>query len=102
MSELDFGELEGQRPSNETRPREPRGERTSTPQRRRARRSDLAVIVAVRVVDVMAMTIDDVIDVTVVLDRLVTALRPVDVLRVVTFAIVTAVRGAHVSFYGPE
>ena len=60
------------------------------------------MIVAVRVVDVMAMTIDDVVDVTVVLDRVVAALRPVDVLRIVTFAIVTAALGAHASFYGPE
>jgi len=60
------------------------------------------VIVAVRAVDVMAMTVDDVVDVAVVLDRVVAALRAVDVLRIVTFAIVTAVVRAHVSFYGPE
>jgi hypothetical protein len=59
------------------------------------------VIVAVRAVDMMAMTIDDVIDVPVVFDRVVPALRAVDVLRVVTFAIVTAVVRAHASFYGP-
>ena len=60
------------------------------------------MIVAVRAVDVMAMTVDDVVDVAVVLDRVVAALRAVDVLRIVTFAIVTAVVRAHVSFYGPE
>ena len=60
------------------------------------------MIVAVRVVDVMAMTIHDVVGVTVVLDRFVAALRAVRVLRVVTFANVIAVLGAHVSLYGPE
>jgi len=44
------------------------------------------VIVAVRAVDVMAVTIDDVVDVTVVLHRVVAAARTVDVLRIVTFA----------------
>jgi len=60
------------------------------------------VIVAVRAVDVMAVTIDDVVDVTVVLHRVVAAAQTVDVLRIVTFAIVTAVVRAHASFYGPE
>ena len=66
------------------------------------RRSDLAVIVAVRAVDVVAMTVDDVVDVAVVLHGVVAAARTVRVLRIVTFAIVTAVVRAHVSLYGPE
>ena len=60
------------------------------------------MIVAVRAVDVMAVTIDDVVDVTVVLNRLVPAARPVRVLRIVTLTNVVAVFRAHVSFYGPE
>ncbi len=47
---------------------------------------ELAVIVAVAVVDVMAMAFDDVVDVVAMLHRFVTALRAVDVLRIVTFA----------------
>ncbi len=43
-------------------------------------------MVAVAIVDVMAMAFDDVVDVIAVLHRVVTALRTVDVLRVVTFA----------------
>jgi hypothetical protein len=49
----------------------------------------------------MAMTVDDVVDVVVVLDRLVTTFRAVDVLRIVTFADVIAGGGAHVGIYGP-
>ena len=60
------------------------------------------MIVAVRAVDVMAMTIDDVIDVPVVLHRRVAAVGAVDVLRIVTLANVIAVLRAHVSLYGPE
>jgi len=60
------------------------------------------VIVAVRAVDVMAMTFHDVVEVTVVFDRVVAALRTVDVLRIVTLANVIAVLRAHDSFYGPE
>jgi hypothetical protein len=60
------------------------------------------VIVAVRAVDVMAVVIDDIIDVPVVLDGLVAAARTVDVLRIVTLTIVVAVFRAHASFYGPE
>jgi hypothetical protein len=60
------------------------------------------VIVAVAGVNVMTMAVDDVIDVTVVFDRLVPALRTVDVLRIVTLANVIAVLRAHASLYGPE
>jgi hypothetical protein len=60
------------------------------------------VIVAVPGVDVMAMAVDDVVDVAVVLERLVPALRTVDVLRIVTLANVIAVLRAHASLYGPE
>ncbi len=48
------------------------------------------MIVAVTFVDVMTMTLDDVVDVVAVLHRGVTALRTVDVLRIVTFANMTA------------
>lgn len=48
------------------------------------------MIVAVTVVDVMTMTLDDVVDVIAVLHRRVTALRTVDVIRVVTLANMTA------------
>ena len=64
-------------------------------------RSDLAVVVAVIAVRVVAVTFDDVIDVIAVHDRPVTALRAVDVLRIVTFADVIAVLRAHASMYGP-
>jgi hypothetical protein len=59
------------------------------------------VIVAVTGVDVVAMAVDDVVDVTVVLHRVVPTFRTVDVLRIVTLANVIAVLRAHVSFYGP-
>lgn len=60
------------------------------------------MIVAVRAVDVMAVTIDDVVDVPVVLNGLVAAARTVRVLRIVTLTNVVAVFRAHASFYGPE
>lgn len=60
------------------------------------------MIVAVPVVNVVAMPVDDVVDVTVVLDRVVAAARAVDVLRIVTLANVIAILRAHVSLYGPE
>ena len=60
------------------------------------------MIVAVRAVDVMAVSIDDVVDVPVVLNGLVPAARTVNVLRVVTLTNVVAVLRAHASFYGPE
>jgi len=60
------------------------------------------VIVAVRAVDVMAVTLDDVVDVPVVLHRDVSAVRTVDVLRIVTLANVIAILRAHASLYGPE
>jgi hypothetical protein len=61
------------------------------------------VVVAVIDVAVMAVTFDDVVDVTVVLDGLVTALRTMDVLRIVTFANVgNAGCGAHAHSYGPR
>ena len=59
------------------------------------------MIVAVRAVDVMAMAVDDVVDVTVVLHRVVPAARAVDVLRIVTLANVTAGGVAHTLLYGP-
>ena len=60
------------------------------------------MIVAVPAMNVMAMAVDDVIDMTVVLHRVVPTLRTVDVLRIVTVANVIAVLRAHASFYGPE
>lgn len=60
------------------------------------------MIVAVPVVSVMPVVVDDVIDVIVVLHRVVAAARAVDVLRIVTFANVIAVFRAHASLYGPE
>ena len=49
----------------------------------------------------MAMTVDDVVDVIVVLHGFVTAARTVDVLRIVTFANMGGA-GAHVPSYGPR
>jgi len=60
------------------------------------------VIVAVAVVNVMTMTVDDVIDVVVVLHAAMTAARTVGVLRIVTFANMLTVGGAHISVYGPR
>jgi hypothetical protein len=48
------------------------------------------VIVAVAFVNVVAVTLDDVVDVIAVLHGRVAALRTVDVLRIVTFANMTA------------
>ncbi len=48
------------------------------------------MIVAVTRVDVVTVTVDDVVDVIVVLHRDVSAVRTVGVLRVVTFANMTA------------
>ena len=48
------------------------------------------MIVAVTFVGVMTVAFDDVVDVIVVLHRNVSALRAVDVLRIVTFANMTA------------
>jgi hypothetical protein len=59
------------------------------------------VIVAVILMDVMAMTFDDVVDVVAVLHRLVPTFRAVDVLGIVTLTDVVAVGEAHVSLYGP-
>jgi hypothetical protein len=59
------------------------------------------VIVAVTFVDVMAMAVDDVVDVVLVLDRFVPTFRAMNVLGIVTFTDVVAGGGAHVSFYGP-
>jgi hypothetical protein len=55
------------------------------------------VIVAVAVVHVVAVPIDDVIDVIVVLDLGMTARRAVNVLRIMAFAGVGGARGAHAS-----
>jgi hypothetical protein len=60
------------------------------------------VVVAVAFVDVVAMAVDHVVDVTVVLHGGVTAARTVDVLRIVTFANMgDAGLGAHAYSYGP-
>lgn len=59
------------------------------------------MIVAVILVDVVAVPVDDVVDVIAVLHGLVAALRTVDVLRIVTLANVTAGGVAHTLFYGP-
>jgi len=49
-------------------------------------------------VGMVAMTLDDVIDMLLVLHRRVTAAWPVDVLGIVTFANVGGAGGAHVPF----
>ena len=59
------------------------------------------MIVAVTFVDVVAVTVDDVVDVVVVLDRFMTTFRAMNVLGIVTFTDVVAGGGAHVPFYGP-
>src|SRR5262245_25431466 len=58
--------------------------------------SGFAVIVAVALVNVVAMTVDDVIDVVVVLHRAMTAARTVGVLRIVTFTDMLTGGGAHI------
>ena len=58
------------------------------------------MVVAVIAVNVVAVAVHDVVDVVVVLHRLMTALRAVDVLRIVTFADMVA--GAHALSYGPR
>ena len=60
------------------------------------------MIVAMRAVNVMAVTFDDVVDVPVVLHGLVSAARTMNVLRIVTLTNMIAVLRAHASFYGPE
>ncbi len=59
------------------------------------------MIVAVTLMDVVAVPVDDVVDVVTVLHRRVSAFRTVDVLRIVTLANVTAGGVAHTLFYGP-
>lgn len=60
------------------------------------------MIVAVTFVGVVTMTVDDVVDVVLVLDRFVTTFHTMNVLGIVTFTDVVAGGGAHVPFYGPR
>src|SRR5450631_3459248 len=62
-----------------------------------------AVIVAVAVVHVVQVAVDDVVDVVLVADGLVAAIRRVNVARLVTLANVNAVLvGAHGCSYAPR
>jgi hypothetical protein len=57
------------------------------------------VVVAVTLVDVMAVPVDHIVDVAIMLHRWVAAARAVDVVGVVAFAVVGAGGGGHGVLY---